>query len=86
MNRLDNIQVLPKSIHQSLTNADAFIKKINAVFKQVESDDSIPVIECDFESILKEYFQSHNGVVYDSFKNENGKTVRVARFIGKSQK
>lgn len=86
MNRIDNLQVLPISIHQSLTNADSFTTKVNDIFKQVESDASIPVFGCDFESILKEYFQSHDGVVYDSFKNEDGKTVRAVHFIKKSQK
>lgn len=86
MNRLDNIQVLPKSIHQSLTNSDSFTKKVNDMFKQVASDDSIPVFECDLEALLSSYVQSHNGVAYDSFKNEDGQTVRVVHFIKKSQK
>lgn len=86
MNRIDNVQVLPTSIHQSLTNADSFVKKINAMFKQVESDDTIPVIECDLESVFAAYLQSNDGVVFESFKNEDGKTVRAAHFIKKSQK
>ena len=86
MNRLDNIQVLPKSIHQSLTNSNSFTKKVNDMFKQVESDASIPVFECDLEALLSSYVQSHNCVVYDSFKNEDGKTVRAVHFIKKSQK
>lgn len=86
MNRLDNLQVLPTSIHQSLTNADSFAKKVNDMFKQVEASTSIPVFECDLESILATYLQSHDGVVCDSFKNEDGKTVRAVHFIKKSQK